>query len=229
MHFRSDVLNGFRPDERFRGTIMVAEVLRHRLNEPSDATKDSTANTPLRQVAEPAFDRGEPRTRRRDEVQVEAGMPSHPPAHGGVRVRGVIVQDQMQLERGRRLRIDLLEKLATLVVPMARQAVTDHVPIKQAQRRKQGGRAVALIIVRHGAAPTVLHREARLGAIQGLDLAFLIHAEDEGMLGRVQLQAYDILHFLLEVRIPAERERADPLRLEAVCLPHVLGAFDNEG
>ena len=81
---------------------------------------------------------------------------------------------------------------------------------------------MALIIVRHGAAPTVLHREARLGAIQGLDLAFLIHAEDEGMLGRVQLQAYDILHVLLEVRIPAERERADPLRLEAVCLPHTL-------
>ena len=70
---------------------MVAEVLRNRLNELGDAAEDATANTPLRQVAEPAFDRVEPRTRSRGEVQVEAWMPPHPPAHGGVLVSGVIV------------------------------------------------------------------------------------------------------------------------------------------
>ena len=70
---------------------MVAEVLRNRLNELWDAAEDATTNTPLRQVAEPAFDRIEPRTRRRDEVQVDAWMPPHPPTHGGVLVRGVIV------------------------------------------------------------------------------------------------------------------------------------------
>jgi hypothetical protein len=52
-------------------------------------------------------------------------MPPHPPAHGGVLVRGVMVQDQMQIESGRRLRIDLLEEPDECLVSMARQAVAD--------------------------------------------------------------------------------------------------------
>jgi hypothetical protein len=40
-------------------------------------------------------------------------------------VRGVMVQDQMQIESGRRLRIDLLEEPDEFLVSMARQAGTD--------------------------------------------------------------------------------------------------------
>lgn len=89
MRFFQDVLSGFRPDERFWSNIMVAEVLLNRLNELRNAAEGTTANTPLRQVAEPAFDRVEPRTRRRDEVQGDAWMPPHPPAHGGMLVSSV--------------------------------------------------------------------------------------------------------------------------------------------
>jgi len=96
VHFRQDGLIGFRPDEWFEGiVIMVVEVLLNRLNEFWDIVKGATTNTPLRQVAEPAFDRVEPRTRRWDEMQVEAGMPPHPSADSGMLVRRVIVQDQM--------------------------------------------------------------------------------------------------------------------------------------
>lgn len=82
---------------------MVTEVLLNRLNELRDDAEDSAANASVRPVTEPAFDRVEPRTRRRDEVQVEAWMPSHPPAHGGVLMGGVLVQNQMQIERGGRI------------------------------------------------------------------------------------------------------------------------------
>jgi hypothetical protein len=74
----------------------------------------------------------------------------------------------------------------------------------------------------HRATPAVFHREARLGTIQGLDLTFLIYAEDKRMLGWVQIHPHHILHFLLEVRIATELEEADPVRFEAVRLPHAL-------
>src|SRR5277367_788709 len=39
---------------------------------------------------------------------------------------------------------------------------------------KQGRRAVALVVVGHGAAPAALHRQSRLGAVERLDLRLLI-------------------------------------------------------
>lgn len=71
MLFRQDVLTGFRPDERLGSHMIVKEVLAKRLNEISNAAEGSAANTSLRQRAEPAFDRVEPRTRRWTEVQME--------------------------------------------------------------------------------------------------------------------------------------------------------------
>ena len=73
MHFRQDVLSGLIPDERLRGIIVVVEVLLNRLNELWDATEGPAANVLVRQVAEPAFDRVEPRTRRRVDQCVAAG------------------------------------------------------------------------------------------------------------------------------------------------------------
>jgi hypothetical protein len=102
---------------------------------------------------------------RQDNVQMEAWMPPHPPAHGWMLVSGVMVQDQMQIESGRRLRIDLLEEPDECLVSMARQAGTDDRAIEQAQGREQGRRAVAFVVVGHRATAAFLHREARLGTI----------------------------------------------------------------
>jgi len=108
-------------------------------------------------------------------------MPPHPPAHGGVLVRRVIVQDQMQIESGGCLRIDPLEEPEKLVVSMARHAVADDRSVEHAQCREESRRAVAFVVVCHRAITVFLQREARLGTVQGLDLAFLIYAEDEGV------------------------------------------------
>lgn len=133
MNFRQDVLSGFRPAERLGSHIIVAEVLINRLNELSDAAEDSTANASLRQVAEPAFDRVEPRARRRNEVQVEAWVPPYPSAHGRVRVRRVIVHDQMKRKPGRRLHIDFLEEADKFLMSMAWHAVADDGAIELVQ------------------------------------------------------------------------------------------------
>jgi len=222
MHFRQDVLSGFGPDERFRSGIVMAEVLVNRLNELGDAAEDPTANAPRCEVAEPAFDQVEPGTRRRDEVQVEPRMPAHPPMHGGMLVSRVIIQDQMQVERSRCLGIDLLQEPEKLVMPMAWPAVADDRAVEQTQSREERRGAVAFVIMGHRATPTVFQREARLGAVQGLDLTFFIHAEDESMRGRIQIQAHYIRHLLLKLWVATQLEWADPMGFEAMRGPYPL-------
>lgn len=95
MLLRQEVLTGLLLDERLGSHMIVKEVLAKRLNELSNAAENSAANASLRQRAEPAFDRVEPRTRRWTEVQMEAWMPPNPSAYGWILVRRVIVQDQM--------------------------------------------------------------------------------------------------------------------------------------
>lgn len=84
---------------------------------------------------------------------------------------------------------------------------------------KERGGAVPFIVMGHRPAPPLLQGESRLGPLQGLDLTFLIHAEDDGMLGRVEIQSHDILQFLLEVWIPTELKGADPVGLQTMSGP----------
>src|SRR5450756_2786673 len=65
-----------------------------------------------------------------------------------------------------------------------------HLPIiacGDVEGGKQGGRAMALVIVGHSSWPALLHREARLGAVQGLDLRFLVEGEHDGIVGWIQI------------------------------------------
>ena len=49
---------------------------------------------------------------------------------------------------------------------------------------KERCRAVAFVIVRHGLAAFLLQRKTRLGAIQCLDLTFLVTRQNDGVPGR---------------------------------------------
>ena len=66
-------------------------------------------------------------------------------------VRSIVVHDKMQIEFGRGFRVDLFEEADEFLMPMPRHAITDHSAIKHTQSRKQGGRAVAFVVMRHRA------------------------------------------------------------------------------
>ena len=57
------------------------------------------------------------------------------------------------------------------------------------------------------------HRQERLGAVERLNLEFLIHTEDQSPLGRCQITSYNILHFLYKERIRRQLERLQAVRL----------------
>ena len=94
------------------------------------------------------------------------------PPRGGL-VGGIIIDDQMQVEIGQRPLVDGLEKAEELAMPVAGHAFADDGAVEHVERREQGRGAVALVVMRHRPAAALLHRQARLGAVKGLDLVHM--------------------------------------------------------
>ena len=202
--------------------IALGDVRVNCRNQLRDTAKNPATNLFGREVSKDAFDQVEPRTAGGCEMHVDARVAPQPPLDRRVCVRGVIVGDQMQGLALGDLAINQTKKSQPFLVPMAWQTRRDDRALGDIQGGKECGGAMALVIVRHRAAATGLEGQAGLRAIQRLDLAFLIHAEDDGMLGRVQIQAHHILQLVLEVRIPAEFKGPDPMGLQAMGGPDSL-------
>ena len=90
---------------------------------------------------------------------------------------------------------------AFIGVPIRRRQRLDRagkIPPLDIEGGEQGGGAIALIIMCHGGAAPLLHRQSGLGAVKRLDLALLVDAEDHGMGRRIDVEANDILELLGE-------------------------------
>src|SRR5436190_23579421 len=91
-------------------------------------------------------------------------------------VGGVVVDDQMQIEIWQGFLVDALEEPQEFPVPVSRHAFADDRAVKHVQGCEQRGCAMALVVVGHGTGTPLLHRQARLGTIERLDLALLSSA-----------------------------------------------------
>ena len=103
----------------------------------------------------------------------------------------------------------------------------DQTPLKIIQRGEQGEQgdgAVANIIVRLRADMTDPQRQSRLGALQGLNLAFFIATEHQCLIRRIQIQPNDVPKFLFEVWIVGQFEGACQVRFYVVGGPYTLDA-----
>ena len=70
------------------------------------------------------------------------------------------------------------------------------------------------VVVRASLGESGSQREHRCGAIQGLDLGLLVHAEHQGALGRIEIKAHDVADFFDELRVGGELEGVDQVGLE---------------
>jgi hypothetical protein len=78
-------------------------------------------------------------------------------------------------------------------------AAADDLVFEDVEGSEQRGGAVAFIVVGNGGASLLLHRQPRLGAVKGLDLAFLVDSEDDGMGWRIDIEPDHILELLCEL------------------------------
>lgn len=141
-------------------------------------------------------------------------------------MRGVVIHDEVQGEPCGDVGIDLPQEAEVLLVAMTTLAVTDHRAGGQIQRRKQGGGAMTNIVMGHALDIAEAHRQQRLGALQGLDLALFVHAQDHGFVRRVQVQTDNIPHLFNEKGIVRQRKVALPVRLQTESAPDAVdGVF----
>ena len=79
------------------------------------------------------------------------------------------------------------------LITVALHAASGDFALECVEDSKQGSCAVEFAVVRHCTNPAFLQRQIGLSAIQHLDLELLVHAEDNGMGGRINIKTVDAL------------------------------------
>src|SRR4051812_45393661 len=98
----------------------------------------------------------------------------------GMLVGGVVVEDDVDHLAGRHLGLDRVQEAHELLMAVALHVAADDGPVEDVERSEQGRGAMALVVVRHGAEPALLQRQARLGGIARLGLALFVGGKHEG-------------------------------------------------
>jgi len=111
-------------------------------------------------------------------VEGPARMAGEPSFDFGVLMGGVVIKDGVDRFVGRHRALDGVEEADEFLMGMALHATAEDDAIERVEGGKQGGRAVALVVMRHGPALAGLERQTRLGAIERLDLRFLGDANE---------------------------------------------------
>ena len=143
------------------------------------------------------------------------GCVGEPGLDDRVLVGAVVVADQVDLEVLGDLGVDLGEELLELRGAVSAVQAGDHGAVGDVEGREQGGGAVPDVVVGAALGHPGHHRQCRLGALQGLDLGLLVHAQHHRRLGWVQVEPDDVVELVDEQRVGGELEVLDPVRLDA--------------
>jgi hypothetical protein len=161
------------PYEGLRVGVAVFDPFGDSVFELGHAVERASSDALPCNLGEQSLDEVEPGAGCRREVECDARMALEPAVHGGCFVCGVVVDDQVQIEVRERFTVDLFQEHQELLGAMARQAFTDDLAGRHIERGEQRRGPVTFVVVRHGAGAALLHGQARLGAIEGLDLAHM--------------------------------------------------------
>ena len=98
-------------------------------------------------------------------------MPLQPPFDLRSLVRGVIVQDQVNLQIGRNLRVYCLEELDPFLVPVPLRAMGQHLSLQIVQSRKQRQGSMPIVVMGTRGNVPLAQGKSRLATFQGMALA----------------------------------------------------------
>src|SRR6476620_35340 len=107
---------------------------------------------------------------------METRMSGKPSAHRGGFMGTVVIHHQMHIEFSGDCYIDGAQEFEELSRAMAPVQLTNHLTASHVERSKQAGGAVARVVVSAPLRDPKRKWQDRLGAIQRLDLGFLVYA-----------------------------------------------------
>jgi hypothetical protein len=124
-----------------------------------------------------------------------------PPLDVRCLVGGVVVTDQVDVQAGGHLLVEGDQEFLELLGPVAAMEGADHLAGGHVERGEQGGGAGADVVVGGPFRDSGHHRQDWLRPVQCLDLRLPVHAEHQRPLGRVQVEADDVVDLVDEVRV----------------------------
>jgi hypothetical protein len=106
---------------------------------------------------------------------------------------------------------------------MAFHALADDLAFEDVESGEQGRGAVPFAVVGDCAGAPLLHWQARLGAVERLDLALLIDRQDDGVVRRIDIEPDDVAQFGDELRVIRQLELTQA-RLDAPAISYSRSA-----
>ena len=115
-------------------------------------------------------------------------MPVEPGFHRGMVVGAIVVQHKVSGRLAGKLVIQTAKESHKLLMPVSRVALADNLALQHVERREERRCPVALIVMRHRAAAALFQGQARLRAVQRLNLALLVDTEHQRVLRRIEIE-----------------------------------------
>ena len=112
---------------------MVFDVTHNGFHQGWNILESPAPDSFIRDLPEPALHHVQPRAGSRDKMKVETEVLAQPGFDPWMFVGRVVVHDEMQVQVGRRLRVDELEEADKLLMPVSRHAIADDFAIEHAQ------------------------------------------------------------------------------------------------
>jgi hypothetical protein len=217
-----NVVGGLGPTQRLGVGVLVCKEGLDGPNQLFDRLVGAALDLLLGKQREEALDLVNPGRRGWREVLMPTGPLGEPVADRLRLVARGVVHDDVHVKAERNVALDLVEELAELLRPVAGHALAYHRAglhvglgrhgCYEAGEQRRG--AMALIIVRAPLDLAGAHRQQRLGAIERLDLTLLVNADDERLVGWIEVKADDIANLFNELWIGRELERLRSMRLQ---------------
>ncbi len=204
--------------------VMVREVDVYGGHQFLDAREAAFAHDVIGKLAKEAFDQVEPRGAGRGEVKMDARMFFQPGAHRSMLVCGVVVDNEMQRQPRGRFAMKFFEKGQPFDMRVLGSRRAEDPTVEVIERREERHGAVACIVVGASANMANPQGQSGLGSLQRLALAFLVAAQDERLVGRVEVEANDVPELGLEVRVVRQFESSGQVGLDLVGRPNPLHA-----
>jgi len=151
-------------------------------------------------------------------MKVHCRMRFQPRQHFWSLVSGRVIQHHVQVSFLVSA-VECLKKPQKIRPSVGFGAFPDYRTRSDVQSGIQADQPIAFVIVRLPGRQPRTYRQHRLSAAERLNLSFLIETNNDSVVGRVQVEADNIIDFLFRFRIAAELKCFDPVRFESMRLP----------
>ena len=163
---------------------MRSDILLNGVSQFIHAAKNTSSHSLVGQITKEPLHHVEPRGACGCKMKVEPRIASLPGFDFLMFVGRIVVAYDVDLLVGWSAAVDQAKERQPLLMPVLVHAPAYDFAICRIHRRKQRSGSMALIVMGHSLASSFLQGQSGLRAVQCLDLALFIAAENKGMLWR---------------------------------------------